>query len=425
MTLWRHDRCPGAAAAFRQLTRRASRDCHPCVSGGDRHRLRAARDLEATARQVGDWLTGGAAGVQQLVAGGPRVARSPRLAAPVGWCLAAAALFGASTPASKLLLEDGVGPLTLAGLLYLGAGLATLPFALRGGTARRRDPVNLRRLAGAVLFGGVLGPVVLMLGLQAAPSASVSLWLNLETTATALLAWAMFREHMDGRTWAANLMVVAAGVVLAAPAGFSVAPAALLVVAACACWGLDNNLTAVIDGYTPEQTTAIKGLVAGTVNLGLGWALGEAMPGLRDCGIALLVGALAYGASIILYIRGAQQLGATRSQMVFSSAPFLGVLLAWVALGEAVLLAQIGAAALMIGAIALMLTSHHEHRHAHPATRHTHAHRHDDGHHDHTHPGLPPEAWHTHEHEHGEQVHQHAHTPDIHHRHLHGAPPPA
>lgn len=342
-----------------------------------------------------------------------------RLAAPVGWCLLAAALFGASTPASKLLLDDGVGPLTLAGLLYLGAGLATLPFALRGGTERRRDPVNLRRLAGAVVFGGILGPIVLMLGLQAAPSASVSLWLNLETTATALLAWAMFRENLDGRTWAANLMVVAAGVMLAAPSEFSAAPAALLVVAACVCWGVDNNLTAIIDGYTPEQTTAVKGLAAGTVNLGLGWALEGALPGVWGCAAAMLVGALAYGASIVLYIRGAQQLGATRSQMVFSSAPFLGVLLAWAALGEPVLLAQIGASALMIAAIGLMLTSRHGHPHSHPATRHTHAHRHDDNHHGHEHPGLPPEAWHTHEHEHDATTHGHDHTPDIHHRHPH------
>jgi drug/metabolite transporter (DMT)-like permease len=57
------------------------------------------------------------------------------LAGPVLSCLLAAALFGASTPASKLLLDEAVGPLTLAGLLYLGAGIATLPSAMKGGTA--------------------------------------------------------------------------------------------------------------------------------------------------------------------------------------------------------------------------------------------------------------------------------------------------
>ena len=105
--------------------------------------------------------------------------------------------------------------------------------------------------------------MALLLGLQTAPSASVSLWLNLETTATALLAWAFFRENMDGRTWVANLLVLTAGVMLAAPENFAVAPSALLIGLACVCWGLDNNFTAVIDGYTPAQTTCAKGLVAG------------------------------------------------------------------------------------------------------------------------------------------------------------------
>ncbi|MCB9780955.1 MAG: DMT family transporter [Alphaproteobacteria bacterium] len=341
--------------------------------------------------------------------------------APVLWCLAAAALFGASTPASKWLLDEAVGPLTLAGLLYLGAGIACLPFALRGGSSeRRRDPANLRRLAGAVLFGGVLGPVALLVGLRTAPSASVSLWLNLETTATALLAWAFFREHIGGRGWVANGLVLAAGLLLAAPDGFSVAPSALLVAVACLCWGLDNNLTAVIDGYTPAQTTVAKGLVAGAVNLGLGWALEGALPTAPMAAAALGVGALAYGASIVLYIRGAQQLGATRSQMLFATAPFLGTAVAWVALGETVLPVQLGATGLMVLALGLLLTGHHAHAHRHAAVRHTHAHRHDDGHHRHEHPDLPAEVWHTHEHGHLPVEHSHPHAPDLHHRHRHG-----
>ena len=339
---------------------------------------------------------------------------------PVLWCLLAAALFGASTPASKLLLDGAMGPLTLAGMLYLGAGLATLPFARRGGLAvRRRDPANLRRLGGAVLFGGVLGPIALLVGLRAAPSASVSLWLNLETTATALLAWAFFKEHLDARAWVASGLVVIAGVLLAAPDGFAVAPSALLVLLACVCWGLDNNFTATIDGYTPAQTTCAKGLVAGSLNLGLGLWLEGGLPSVTATLASLAVGAFAYGASIVLYIRGAQQLGATRSQMVFATAPFLGVGVAWVALGEPVQVVQILGAALMIAALALLLTSQHEHEHRHEAVRHTHAHRHDDGHHDHSHPGFPDDAWHTHEHEHAPMVHSHPHVSDLHHRHSH------
>ncbi|MCK6507755.1 DMT family transporter [Myxococcota bacterium] len=339
---------------------------------------------------------------------------------PVGWCLLAAALFGGSTPASKLLLDGAVGPLLLAGLLYLGAGLGTLPFAWSGGSARRRrDPANLRRLAGAVLFGGVLGPVALLVGLRSAPSASVSLWLNLETTATALLAWAFFREHIGPRAALANAMVLAAGLLLASPGGFSFAPGALLVALACLCWGLDNNLTAVIDGYTPAQTTLAKGLVAGSLNLGLGLWL-EGPPASAWTVLAgLLVGALSYGASIVLYIRGAQQLGATRSQMWFATAPLFGVGAAWLFLGEPVLGVQLAAAAVMALALALVLGHRHDHAHVHPAVRHTHAHRHDDDHHDHTHPDLPADAWHTHEHAHEAREHRHPHAPDLHHRHAH------
>lgn len=339
--------------------------------------------------------------------------------APILWCLLAATLFGASTPASKVLL-GGVGPLTLAGLLYLGAALATAPFSLRGGSPeRRRDPANLRRLAGAVIFGGVLGPIALLLGLQLAPAASVSLWLNLESVATAALAWLFFREHMDRRTAIANVAVVAAGIWLSAPDGFRFAPAALLVLGAALCWGLDNNLTAMIDGYTPSQSTFVKGLVAGAVNLGLGLAIEGQLPGPGLLIGALGLGALAYGASIVLYIAGAQQLGATRSQMIFASAPFVGVALSWLALGEPVLGAQIGAGVLMIGALLLMLTADHGHAHEHEALTHTHPHRHDDGHHGHQHPDLPGDAWHTHEHAHEATAHTHPHQPDLHHRHPH------
>ena len=244
--------------------------------------------------------------------------------AAIFWCLTAAALFGASTPASKALLP-GIGPLALAGLLYLGAALAVLPFSFRGGSPRlMRMPRNLLMLLGAVVFGGGLGPVLLLLGLSLAPAASVSLWLNLETVATAILAWALFREHLDGKTWTAAILVVAAGVLLAAPSGFEFGWGAILVAAACLCWGLDNNLTALVDGFTPAQTTLAKGIVAGGANLILAFIIEGVHAGPGQWAPALGVGALSYGASIVLYIQGAQHLGATRSQILFSTSPFIG-----------------------------------------------------------------------------------------------------
>lgn len=338
------------------------------------------------------------------------------IAAPVLWCLIAAALFGASTPVARTLL-DGLGPITLAGLFYLGAAVGTAPWALTGHapSARRREDVP--RLLAAVAFGGVIGPVLVLLGLQAAPAASVALWLNLEAPATALLGWAFFKEQIDRRTWAAALLVWVASVVLAAPEGFGGVYAAFLVAAGCLAWGLDNNLTSVIAGYTPAQTTFVKGIVAGIVNISLGCYL-EGVPTLSPLlGVAVLVGMLSYGASIVLYVAGAQQLGATRAQMFFATAPFLGVVFAWVFLGEPVLAAQLGAAALMLGALTLLFGERHAHPHTHEPMRHTHWHRHDDGHHTHAH--GPVKGWHCHEHEHGELMHEHPHRPDLHHRHGH------
>jgi drug/metabolite transporter (DMT)-like permease len=339
-------------------------------------------------------------------------------------CLLAAALFGLATPAAKGLLAP-VGPLAMAGLLYLGAALATAPWALRerSGVARA-DRRNWAWLAGAVVFGGGLGPVLLMWGLTLAPAASVALWLNLESVATALLAWLLFREHVHMRTWAAIALVTLGSVLLAAPEGFSLGPAGLLVALACACWGLDNCLTSLIDRFTPAQTTFAKGLVAGSVNLGLAlWLRPAAFGGpplvAAHVAGALAVGALGYGASIVLYISGAQQLGATRSQMIFATAPFWGVLAAWGLVGEAVALAQLAAGALMALALWILHRERHAHLHRHEPQVHTHLHRHDDGHHIHPHPGLPPDTWHRHEHAHEPRTHAHPHHPDLHHRHEH------
>jgi drug/metabolite transporter (DMT)-like permease len=348
----------------------------------------------------------------------PRSLRSHSLL-PALSCLAAAALFGASTPISKALLAS-VGPFTLAGLLYLGGAVGALPFAFRGGSPElRRDRRQRGMLALAVLFGGGLGPVLLLFGLRAAPAASVSLWLNTETVATAVLAWGFFREHLDRRTVLAAGLVLAGGLLLAVPEGAAGWRAGTLVALACVCWGFDNNLTALVSGFTPAQTTAIKGIGAGTINLAIGLTLEGGLPPTAGILGALAVGAFSYGLSIMLYISGAQQLGASRSQLLFSTSPFLGVLLAWFMFGERAIVAQFGTAALMATGIALMLTARHQHEHHHEAMVHTHEHRHDDGHHLHVHPGLPAWVRHTHSHQHEPLTHTHPHAPDLHHRHEH------
>ncbi|WP_428261649.1 DMT family transporter [Haliangium sp.] len=338
---------------------------------------------------------------------------------PVLWCLLAAALFGASTPASKPLL-GGLSPLLLSGVLYLGAAVAVAPWALRGlSGVRQADRANLGRLAGAVLFGGVLGPVLLLTGLSLATAASVSLWLNLETVATAVLARVFFKEHLDRNTWLAVALVIVASVMLS-PATPGGGLAVGLVALACLAWGLDNNFTAVIDRFSPAQVTFAKGVIAGAVNLALGALFDPSPAAAWAVGAGLVIGAVSYGASLLLYIAGAQHLGATRSQLIFSTAPAWGLGLAWLALDEELRLVHLAAAALMAVAIWLWHRERHSHHHRHVRLTHRHRHRHDDGHHQHEHATpVAPGTWHSHEHNHEPIEHAHPHRPDLHHRHEH------
>jgi drug/metabolite transporter (DMT)-like permease len=332
---------------------------------------------------------------------------------------ASAAMFGVATPFSKTLLTD-IQANQLAGLLYLGAAVCLLPLVERRRRAQQvvfpRDARNRRNLLGAILFGGFVGPVLLLVGLKHAMAASVSMWLNLEAVATALLAFLLFREHMGKWTWIGNIGVVGAGVLLGFGEGWSGWIGLLCVSGAAVAWGLDNNFTAVIDGISPEDSTFWKGLVAGTTNLIIGmalfpWQLSSAWLW------ALLLGGVSYGGSIALYIRAAQGMGATRAQMVFASAPLFGVLLSILWLSEVLNAAQCGAAILLTASITLMFLDRHGHSHQHEALRHNHEHRHDDSHHEHSHEKVPTTAVHEHAHEHSEITHSHPHWPDLHHRH--------
>jgi len=330
-------------------------------------------------------------------------------------------LFGASTPASKLLLEE-LTPLQLAGLLYLGAALGVaLPAYLEPAPRRlsQLDRANRYRLSGAVILGGIVAPVLLLLGLRMAQAGSVSLLLNLEMAATAALGVWVFREHLGRLGWLGVGGTLAAGVLISFAEGWPGLGAGLLVGGACLCWGVDNHLTALIDGLSPSRSTLWKGAIAGVTNLALGLALDPFEAGIGLVLAALGVGALAYGASIALYIASAQQLGATRAQAVFASAPFLGAGLAFGILREPLATEHLVGAGILLVSVAMLLRSQHGHLHLHEPLQHVHSHRHDDDHHRHEHPQLPPSTRHTHWHRHERQVHAHPHWPDLHHRHKH------
>ena len=333
-------------------------------------------------------------------------------------CVLAAVLFGASTPAASVIARN-MKPLVLAGLLYIGAAIAVAPWWI----AQRPPADALRRdwrlLAVAIVAGGAIGPALLAAGLVNTPAVTASLLLNMELVATVLLAATFFREHLGKNLLFAATLVTVAGVLLVWQPGARFDPHGLLIVGACACWGLDNSVTSRIDQVSPQHVTFLKGVVAGGMNLMLGLLITGAGPTtLLSVVGALVVGALGYGASITLWVRGAQQLGAARGQVIFASAPFVGAALAWAALSESVKGIQVIALVVAAVGVAFSLRSSHEHRHRHEPLVHTHEHDHDDDHHQHSH-SDEVRGRHAHEHEHTPLVHAHPHVPDLHHRHDH------
>ncbi len=334
-------------------------------------------------------------------------------------CLLAAVLFGASAPAASELAGD-MSSLVLAGLLYLGAGIAVVPSVVRSppsAVALRRD---WRPALVAVVAGGAIGPALLVAGLARTPAATASILLNLELAATVLLAAVIFREHLGGRVLAGAGLVTVAGVVLSWEPGAQIDVGALLIAAGCLAWGVDNGVTAKIDQLSPEQVVLLKGFVAGLANLMLGLAFAEGVTGVTAGQVvaAMLIGMAGYGASIVLWVKGARDLGAARGQVIFAAAPFIGAVIAWSVLGESVTVAQLIAVVIAAAGVGVSLESAHDHRHAHEAMEHEHEHSHDDDHHDHTH-DEPVEGRHTHVHQHRPRVHSHPHVPDLHHRHRH------
>ncbi|HLN73071.1 MAG TPA: EamA family transporter [Prolixibacteraceae bacterium] len=330
-------------------------------------------------------------------------------------------LFGIATPLSKLLLSN-LNYFQLAGLLYLGAGLAMLPSVLRNNSGLRILFQSNSRLniLGIIFFGGIMGPLLLLGGLQTANAASVSIWLNMELVATALLGILFFKDTLDKYAVMGVILTVMAGTITSLGEGLSGVTSGLLITAACFCWGVDNHLTALTDGATPQTVTFIKGMVAGTVNFIIGCIIATQSVEMETVFPAVILGAFSYGISIVLYVTSAQHLGATRSQILFSTAPLWGVLLSWLFYADAFQWVHVLSMVLLAAAVIVTNIFSHNHLHTHRAMEHIHYHRHNDGHHNHQHDEPVPEGkWHSHLHTHQPITHQHPHQPDLHHRHEH------
>lgn len=329
------------------------------------------------------------------------------------------------------MLVSDIPPVALAGLFYIGAFLGLIGYSVARGSARGDAAQSakllrgdLKWLLGAAVSGGIVAPVCLMLGLTLISGFSGSLLLNLEGVMTAMIAAAFFGEALGRRFALALMLMTGAGVLLSwdpSSAAFEIA-GPLLLVGATASWALDNNFTRNVCAKDPVKISQIKAGAAGTASLTIALAFEGGLHWDPRLLLALLIGAVSYGTSLVFFALALQGLGAARTGAFFSLGPFAGAAISLPLLGEDMEWLMLPAAGLMAAGAWFILREQHTHLHRHERTTHTHMHSHRDGTHDHTHP-YTPALPHSHEHTHPETVHEHPHWPDLHHRHKHGDDP--
>lgn len=337
-----------------------------------------------------------------------------------------AVLFGISPVLCKLVIGE-MSPVLLAGLLYLGSGIG-LSFVLIQQRIniireiRSISPLHRRKLLGAVLAGGVIAPLCLVYGIKYGMASEVTLLLNLETVATTIIAWLIFKEHVSSHVWAGKLLIVLAAsiIILKSSESLAFSESGMMVVLACIFWGIDNNLTRDVDELPATALAAIKGYGAGLFNIILAAVLGFGTIKSYQIGSALLIGAFSYGASLVLFIGALRKIGSARSSTFFAIGPFIGVLSSLVLLNEHPPAFFWVATVLMLFGVVCLYRERHEHPHVHVAITHRHHHTHEqDEHHRHLHDeednAEPHDQFHVHE----RISHSHVHWPDTHHRHIH------
>lgn len=344
---------------------------------------------------------------------------------PVFSALAAAALFGASVPFVKQFVND-MPAILLAGILYLGSGIGLCILRVLRDHGWRNPGLTNNEwpwLLGAVAFGGVAGPILLMLGLLNTTAASASLLLNLESVFTAVLAWVVFKENTDQKMVMGMMCIVAGGLLLSwtgqdGSFGTNNLLSSLYILAACLCWAIDNNLMRKVSVSDTLFTAGFRGMVSAVFNIGWALLLGYTIPIWSVSGKVMFIGFLGYGLSLVLFLLALRGLGAARTGAYFGAAPFFGAAFAVIFFQESTSVWFWGAGLLMAVGLYLHLTERHEHAHKHIGVCHAHRHVHDE-HHQHTHVIWDGKEPHNHVHEHVMLEHCHKHVPDIHHRHVH------
>ena len=322
------------------------------------------------------------------------------------YAILAAAFYAVNIPVSKLLLNR-VGAMTMAALLYLGAGIGIGIVSLFD-RKEKREKLNGKDLPFVIgmIVLDIAAPILLMLGLSMGFASNASLLGNFEIVATALIALAVFRETVSKRLWLAIALITLSSILLSfdGAESFRFSYGSLLVLAATICWGFENNCTRKISSKSTYEIVILKGVFSGLGALAIAFILKETVPPLLDIVLALLLGFVAYGLSIFLYVRAQNVLGAAKTSAYYAVAPFIGALLSFLFLKEKLTWMYLAALAVMIFGTLLVVTDTLIRNHAHVHT-HTFTHTHDGSTHTHT-------VTHSHAHNHyvTDENHGHRHT---------------
>ncbi len=341
--------------------------------------------------------------------------------------LLSAFLFGIS-PVLIKLFSSGMPPIYTAGLLYLGAGAGLLTHRLI-----RHEPIfkaiktipprQKMQLAGAVLCGGIVAPILLTYGIFYSSAFQVSALLNLETVATTIIAAFIFHEHVSKRVWLGKAFVVAGALLISVTGNIDemFSSFSFFIVGACVFWAMDNNLTRDIEDLPPSLLAGVKGISAGLFNILLALSLNQTSGDIRGLAGSFITGMFSYGISLVLFVYALRKIGTSRTTTYFAAGPFIGMLGSVVCLGERPPLLHWFAGSVMLLGIYALYHEHHEHEHTHEPQTHGHLHVHEE-HHQHEHDGTEGPEPHDHSHKHERLRHSHHHLPDTHHRHRHRQP---
>lgn len=319
----------------------------------------------------------------------------------------AAVFYAINTPVSKFLLNN-VTPTFMAAFLYLGAGVGVgimyLFHIKKEEKAERLTKQDLPYTIGMIVLD-IAAPIFLMIGIKMGTASNASLLGNFEIVVTTLMALLIFKEQVSGKLWIAIGFITLSSIVLSfeGSGSFQFSIGSLFVILATCCWGLENNCTRKISDKSTYEIVLLKGIFSGGGSFTIAMVLGEKIPEMIYIAIVMLLGFVAYGLSIFLYIRAQRNLGAAKTSAYYAVAPFIGSFLAFVVNGEKLAVEYfIGLALMLVGSVFVVydtMINHHLHGHTHTIV--------------HTHNGVTHTHMITHEHEHNhfgnEEGHGHKH----------------